>query len=110
MPCVGTIDCGSSQARAELLFLVDLLIQLGDRVEPTTDFTGTLGFTDVYRCPALGTGNFIQLEKASVGLIENIAALRIRALERVRHCVEMAVGHVRTPLDGGKKSIAPVTV
>ena len=97
MTCVGTIDCGASQARAELLFLVDLLIQLGDRVEPASDLSGTLGFTDIYRCPALGADNFIKLAKASVGLLDDIAALRARARDLVRHRVEMA-GHIHSPV------------
>jgi hypothetical protein len=97
MTCVGTIDCGSSQARAELLFLVEL-IQLGDRVEPASDLSGTLGFTDIYRCPALGADNFIKLEKASVGLLDDIAALRVRARDLVRHCIETAAGHVCFPV------------
>ena len=44
MTCLAEIDCGSSQARAELLFMVELLIQLGDRIEPRVDFSGSLGF------------------------------------------------------------------
>ena len=96
MTCLAEIDCGSSQARAELLFMVELLIQLGDRIEPRVDFSGSLGFSDVYRCSACGTDDFIRLNKASVGLLESLAALRVRALKRVAHYVEMA-GH-GTPL------------
>jgi hypothetical protein len=104
MTCVGTIDCGSSQARAELLFLVDLLIHLGDRVDPASDLSGTLGFTDIFRCPAEGTDNFIKVEKASVGVMRDLAALRIRALERVRHLVEMADGHIHPRVERTQSS------
>jgi hypothetical protein len=95
--CLAEIDCGSSQAQSELLFLAELLFQLGDRIDPRTDFSGTLGFSDVYFCPAFGADNFIRLEKASVGLLKDLATLRRRALERVAHFVEMANRHEASP-------------
>ena len=88
MKCLDTIDAGSAQARAELLFLAVLLGDLGYRIEPGTDLSGSLGFTDVYRCPACRTDDFIRMEKASVSLLEDLAALRVLARERVRQLVE----------------------
>ena len=87
----------------QLLFLVDLLVQLGDCVDPGADFTGTLGFTDVYRSPAFGAHDFIRVEKASVGLLEDLTALRSRALKRVRQLVEIA-GHERPPIRASEAS------
>lgn len=93
MACIGEINAGADRARAELLFLVRLLVQLGDRVEPQTEFTGTLGLTDVYRNSAFRADDFIRVEKPSISLLEDIAALRIRALKRVRQSVEIATSH-----------------
>ena len=54
MTCLAEIDCGSSQARAELLFMVELLIQLGHRIEPRADFSGSLWISDVLTVPHSG--------------------------------------------------------
>jgi hypothetical protein len=96
MACLAEIDCGSAQARHELFFLAALFIELGDGIDPRTDLSGTLGFSDVYRCPAFGADNFIRLEKASIGLMKDLATLRLRALKRVRHLIEIA-GHGGSP-------------
>ena len=93
MACLGEIDGGSAQARAELLFLTTLLVQLGDRVEPGADLSGALGFSDVYRSSTFGAGDFIRVEKPSVGLLKDLAALRVRASNLVAHLIEVASGH-----------------
>jgi hypothetical protein len=92
MKCLETIDCGSSLARAELIFLTTLLVELGDSIDPRADLPCSLGFSDVYRTPALGADNFIQLEKPSIGLLEHLAALQARAFKNVRVGIEIA-GH-----------------
>src|SRR5690349_4771742 len=93
MACLGTIESGSARARDELLFLVRLNVELGGGVEPFPQLSGCLGFSDVYRCPAFGAGDFLILDKASEDLLETLAALRARALELIEKKVEMASGH-----------------
>lgn len=83
MACIETLECGHSAALDELLFLRDLLIHLVGGVEALPDGPGSLGFTDIYRSPALGADNFIRLEKPSEDLLEHIAALRALASESV---------------------------
>jgi len=102
MACLGEIDCGASQARAELLFLVSLLVELGDCIEPQTDITGALGFSDVYRCPAMGADDFINLAKPSVGLHETLAALRTRALKLVAQFSKVARTHGDSPIEANE--------
>lgn len=96
MACLGHIKGGSDLARADLLFLTDLLFQLGCRVEVLANLPRTLGFTDVYRSPALGAEDFISVDKASEGLLEALSTLRVLTLERVRKLVEVA-GHDALP-------------
>jgi|SRR4029079_17770005 hypothetical protein len=90
------IDCGSSLARQELIFLITLLVELGDSIDPGADLSGSLGFSDVYFLPAPWAGDFIQLEKPSVSLLEYLGTLRARALKLVRHRIEMADDHTPT--------------
>jgi hypothetical protein len=99
MVCLEEIDCGSSQAQAELLFLAELLLQLGDSIDPATDITGAFGFSDIYRSPACETYDFIRLNKVSVSLVKDLAALRIRALKGVRDLVEIVNGHRVSPIE-----------
>lgn len=97
MQCLAEIDCGAARARAELLFLAELLFQLGHSINPRTDISGPLGFSDVFRCPACRTGDYIQLSKISVTCEKDLAALRLRALEGVRHVIEIINRHGLLP-------------
>ncbi len=47
MACLGEIDGGAQEARAELFFLVSLLVDLAQGVEPKRDISGALGFAEV---------------------------------------------------------------
>ena len=86
MACLGTVDCGDQRAREELLFLFGLNVELLGGVEVMPDFTGvSLGFTDVFRSPAMGADNFIRLEKAPEDLLKLLATLRALTRERVEH-------------------------
>jgi hypothetical protein len=93
MACIAEIDAGSAEAQKELLFLAELLLQLRDRIDPRTDISGSFGFSDIYRCPTCRAGDFIRLNKVSVSLIKDLAAFRVRALERVRHLIEVVDRH-----------------
>jgi len=109
MVCLGEIDCGASQARVELLFLVSLLVESGDDIDPRTYIPGTLGFTDVYRCPAMGADDFIQLSKPSVSFIEGLATLRIRALKRVADLIKPPGAHDALPVGVYGSALVPGT-
>ena len=98
MTCLAELDCGAQRAREELLFLHSLLIEVGETVDPFANLPMTLGFSDVFRCPALGAEDFIRLNKASVGLLEGIAALRVKARERVISLIEQANRHDTLPM------------
>ena len=54
------------------------------RGEALTEFTGCLYGLDVFACPALGTDNFIRVDKPSREAMEFMSALRVRALEFVK--------------------------
>ena len=96
MACLDTIDCGADRAASELVFLHGLLIELTGGVEFLPEIACTLGFSDVYRSPAFGTGDFIRLEKAPEDLLELLATLRVLATERVEELIEVA-NHGPTP-------------
>jgi hypothetical protein len=68
MPCVAEIEGGATQARSELLFLIEL--------EVLANIPRSLGFTNIYPCPALGADSFIEINQASERLVKSIAALR----------------------------------
>lgn len=94
--CLGEIDAGSSLASGELLFLASLFVELGGIVEFEANLSRTLGFSDVYRCPACRAENFIRVNKPSEGLLKSLGALRVRAYELLRMKLEEA-GHRRGP-------------
>jgi hypothetical protein len=83
-------------AAENLIFFVDLLFQLGCGVEVLANLPRALGFTDVFRSPALGADNYINVNKATEGPLEALAAFRVLALERMRELVEVA-GHGDLP-------------
>jgi hypothetical protein len=84
------LDGGVGGLRSELLFLASLHIEFVRGVEVLTEFTGCLIELDVFACPALGTDNFIRVNKPSEEAVEFMSALRVRALERVKQLAEKA--------------------
>jgi hypothetical protein len=65
-----------------------------------------LGFTDIYRCPAFGTRDFIRVKNASQGLRESLPAILVHALKRVAHFVEMTFAHGILPVDLNDTALA----
>jgi hypothetical protein len=96
--CIGEIDGGAEIARFELLWLIEFLVEFGCRAEIQANLPRSLGFTDIYRCPAMGTANFIRVNKASEGLLKGLAALRVLAREVMRHKIKVAgLSHSTAP-------------
>ena len=77
--------------------MIRLNVQLVGEVEGPPYITGTLAGTDVFRCAAMGAGDFLRVEKASENLLERLTALRALTLERVGKLVEMTDAHGKAP-------------
>ncbi len=98
MSCVGKIDAGGDRAREELLYLSSLLIEFGGGIEQFPNGPVSFGFTDIYRCPALGTDNFIRVQKVSEDGLEHLATLRVLTREVVEYLVQVANRHGESPV------------
>ncbi len=98
MSCIGEIEAGGDRAREELLFLSGLLIEFGGGIEQFPNGPVSFGFTDVYRCSALGADNFIRVHKFSEDGLEHLATLRVLTREIVEHLVEVANRHGESPV------------
>jgi hypothetical protein len=83
--------------RTDLLFLIELVIQLSCHIEVLANLPGTLGFTNVFHSPALGADDFIYADKASENDLKTCATLRVLAVEGVRDLIKI-IGHSAPPV------------
>ena len=88
MACLDTIECGHEEALKELLFLTDLYVDLSGSADVLSELPMTLGFSDVYRHPALGAEDFIRLVKPSKGLRERISTMRFLTRKLMEPIIE----------------------
>ena len=74
------IDAGSKRSRDELMFLVELLVNMGVKTEVPAAYPE---LHDVYYCAECGKDS-IRLSKAGAGMDDTIVEMRHRALRTAR--------------------------